>query len=62
MYRAGQVRKASDKGGECPPSTRPIPPQRGSLLWKPGVQGGAGPVARPGMSEHGSPQQDMRVV
>lgn len=38
------------------------PSQRGCLLVKPGGPRDAGSGARQGMSEHGSPQQDIRVV
>lgn len=38
------------------------PSQHGCLLVKPGGPGDAGSDARQGMSEHGSPQQDNRVV
>lgn len=38
------------------------PSQRGCLLVKPGGPRDAGSDARQGMSEHGSPQQDIRVV
>lgn len=38
------------------------PSQRGCLLMKPGGPRDAGSDARQGMSEHGSPQQDIRVV
>lgn len=57
-----RFKKKKDKWRMFPFQSAPSLSAGQFLLVKPGGPGDAGSVARQGMSEHGSPQQDIRVV